>query len=90
MICPVDSSVTVRQHLDGTISLTHGPHRWDMTQLPGWRSRPQKRRRDGLWKKTAAAPPWKTLRVSHFPTASAAHGGLIETGHFICFQKRRF
>ena len=24
--------------------------------------------------KTAAVPPWKTLRVSHFPTVSAAAG----------------
>jgi putative transposase len=32
------------------------------------------RRQPGTVEKTAAGPPWKTLRVSHFPTTSTAAG----------------
>jgi hypothetical protein len=36
------------------------------------------KRRVGTVEKTAAGPPWKTLRVSHFPTASTAAGINLE------------
>lgn len=32
----------------------------------------------GLWKRRAAEPHWKTLRFSHFPTASTAAGLNLE------------
>ncbi|HVP54434.1 MAG TPA: ISNCY family transposase [Candidatus Eisenbacteria bacterium] len=62
-------NVTVHQHLDGNLSISYGPHRLAqytsqgelITNVP---ARP-------TVEKTAAPPPWKTLRVSHFPTASA-------------------
>ena len=68
-------NVTVHQHWDGKLSLTYGPHRLGqyttqgvpITQKPNAAGR-------GAVEKTAAAPPWKTLRVSHFPTASSAAG----------------
>jgi transposase len=65
-------NVTVHQHLDGSLSLSYGPH-----ALGGYTAagepmvNPSARR---AVEKTAAAPPWKTLRVSHFPTAPAAAG----------------
>jgi transposase len=67
-------NVLVHQHLDGTLSITYGPHRLGhytvqglpMAQLPTAAPR--------AVEKTAASPPWKTPRVSHFPTASAAVG----------------
>jgi putative transposase len=41
----------------------------------GYRTRKSSpRRRPGTVEKTAAGPPWKTLRVSHFPTATTAAG----------------
>lgn len=64
--CPV----TVYEHLDGTLSVGYGPHRvghFDSQGMP----LPEKRRRRNAVEKTVAAPPWKTLRVSHFPTATA-------------------
>ena len=65
--------VTVYEHLDGTLSVAYGPHRvgrFNAQGLPLLESLPQKRRRKAV-EKTVAAPPWKTLRVSHFPTATA-------------------
>jgi hypothetical protein len=62
-------NVTVHQHLDGTLSISYGPHslgRYTAT------SEPMPARK--AVEKTAASPPWKTLRVSHFPTASTAAG----------------
>ena len=67
-------TVTLHQHLDGTLSITHGPHRlgqYTTEGVPITAIRTAARR---AVEKTAAAPPWKTLRVSHFPTASAAAG----------------
>ena len=67
-------TVTVHQHLDGTLSLTYGPHRlghYTAQGLPMVAAKLPARR---AVEKTAAAPPWKTLRVSHFPTASATTG----------------
>ncbi len=61
--------VTVYQHLDGTLSVGYGPHlvgRFDSEGI----ALPETRRRKAV-EKTVASPPWKTLRVSHFPTATA-------------------
>jgi transposase len=61
-------SVIVYEHLDGTLSVGYGPHlvgRFNAEGIP----LPMRRRK--AVEKTVAAPPWKTLRVSHFPTAAA-------------------
>ncbi len=65
-------NVVVHQHLDGTLSISYGPHtlgRYTATAEPI--TYVPARKAVG---KTAAAPPWKTPGVSHFPTASAAAG----------------
>ena len=67
-------NVTVHQHLDGTLSLTYGPHRLERYTAQGTPIVNAKVPARKAVEKTAAAPPWKTLRVSHFPTASAAAG----------------
>ncbi|HKV82408.1 MAG TPA: ISNCY family transposase [Candidatus Sulfotelmatobacter sp.] len=67
-------NVTVHQHLDGTLSLTYGPHRLGRYTAQGAPREQTKIAARPAVEKTAAAPPWKTLRVSHFPTASAATG----------------
>lgn len=65
-------AVTVYEHLDGTLSVAYGPHlvgRFDAQGLPLLEPGVRKRRQKAV-EKTAAAPPWKTLRVSHFSTAT--------------------
>ena len=65
-------TVTVHQHLDGNITLAYGSRRLGrytaegqpMTTTP---AAPHRR-----VEKTAAAPLWKSLRDSHFPTLPAA------------------
>jgi transposase len=64
--CPV----IVYEHLDGTLSVGFGPHRVGHFNAQGI-PLPQAKRRGKAVEKPGAAPPWKTLRVSHFPTASA-------------------
>jgi transposase len=67
-------TVTLHQHLDGTLSITHGPHRLARYTAAGVPITTTKTAARPAVEKTAAPPPWKTLRVSHFPTASAAAG----------------
>jgi len=67
-------NVLVHQHLDGHLSLTYGPHRLGQYTAHGVLMQPAKIAARRAVEKTAAAPPWKTLHVSHFPTASAAAG----------------
>jgi transposase len=65
--------VTVYQHLDTTLSVGYGPHivgRFDSRGIPLLEPLERKRRQKAV-EKTGAAPPWKTLRVSHFSTATA-------------------
>ena len=63
-------NVIVHQHLDGSLSISYGPHSLGRYTAAGERIVNLPARR--AVEKTAAEPPWKTLRVSHFPTASAA------------------
>jgi hypothetical protein len=65
-------NVTVHQHLDRTLSLTYGPHRLGQFTAQGEPIVSKKMSARKAVEKTAAAPPWKTLRVSHFPPAPAA------------------
>ena len=67
-------TVSVHQHLEGTLSLTYGPHRLGHYSAQAVLMASAKLAAKKAVEKTAAAPPWKTLRVSHFPTASAAAG----------------
>jgi len=46
---------------------------WDWEGLPLLEPAVRKRRRKAV-EKTVAAPPWKTLRVSHFSTATTTTG----------------
>jgi Helix-turn-helix domain len=78
-------SVTVHQHLDGTISITHGPHRLGrytasgvavMSRKTAARPAVEKTLR-GKVQKTTFPPRLEipqTARDSHFPTASTAAG----------------
>ena len=66
--------VTVYEHLDGTLTIGYGPHtvgRFNAQGIPLLEPLSQKRREKAV-EKTGAARPWKTLRVSHFPTATTA------------------
>lgn len=70
--CPV----TVYEHLDGTLSIGYGPHGVGRFTAQGWPCLPElktnRKRREKAVEKTAASRPWKSLRDSHFPTATAA------------------
>jgi transposase len=66
-------SVIVYEHLDGTLSVGYGPHLVGHFNPEGM-PLPQITRRRKAVEKTVAAPPWKTLRVSHFSTAPATTG----------------
>lgn len=63
-------SVVVYEHPDGTLSVGYGPHLVGFFNAEGMPLPEPKRRRKAM-EKPVAAPPWKTLRVSHFPTATA-------------------
>jgi hypothetical protein len=74
--------VTVHQHLDGTLSLTHGPHGLerfnaqgaDLAQTITPARRAMEKTRGGKVKKTTFPPRLEipqTPRDSHFPTAPA-------------------
>ena len=66
--------VIVHEHLDGTWSVGYGPHvvgRFNREGMPLLPPMPKERWGKAV-EKTGAARPWKTLRVSHFPTATAA------------------
>ena len=65
--------IAVHQHLDGTLSLTYGPHRLGRYTAQGSRTETaaNSKARTRRMEKTAAKPPWKSLRDSHFPTLPA-------------------
>jgi transposase len=88
-------SVTVHQHLDGTISLTHGPHPLGRYNAQGEALCDDKMRRQRAVEKTRGGkvikstfPPRLEIpqkaRDSHFPTASTAAGRLTQTGQVMC------
>jgi transposase len=88
-------TVTVHQHLDGSFSLTHGPHRLGRYDAQGGalvdnqmgRGRAVEKPRAGKVINPTFPPrleiPQKT-RDSHFPTAPATAGRLTQTGHITC------
>ena len=78
-------NVLVHQHLDGTLSLTHGPHRLDRYTAQGVALASTKNAAPGAVEKTLRGKVQKrtfpprleippTARDSHFPTATAAAG----------------
>src|SRR6202049_2804054 len=84
-------TVTVHQHLDGSISLTHGPHRLGRYSAQGetWAAdkkssrRAVEKTRGGKVQKPTFPPRLEiphTPRDSHFPTAPTAAGPLTQTG----------
>src|SRR3984893_2312273 len=88
-------TVTVHQHLDGSISLTHGPHRlgrysaqgqtWAADKKPARRA--VEKTRSGKVQKPTFPPRLEiphTPRDSHFPTAPTAAGPLTQTGQVTC------
>ncbi|MFI5105365.1 MAG: ISNCY family transposase [Terriglobales bacterium] len=88
-------SVTVHQHLDGTFSLTHGPHRLGRYAAGGTALVDNKTRRGRAVEKPRGGkvikptfPPRLEIpqkpRDSHFPTAPTAAGRLTQTGHITC------
>jgi hypothetical protein len=58
-------NVTIHQHLDGALSVTYGPHRLGQFTAEGVPIVSTKTPARKTVEKTAAAPPWKTLRVFH-------------------------
>src|SRR2546429_7943698 len=88
-------TVTVHQHLDGSISLAHGPHRLGRYSAQGeaWAADTKPARRAvektrGGKVKNPTFPPRLEIpqkpRDSHFPTAPTAAGSLTQTGHVTC------
>ena len=88
-------SVTVHQHLDGSFSLTHGPHRLGRYSALGAALAENKMRRGRAVEKprggkvqTPTFPPRLEIpqkpRDSHFPTAPTAAGRSTQTGHVTC------
>ena len=88
-------TVTVHQHLDGSYSLTHGPHRLGRYSAQGAALADNKTQRGRAVEKTRGGkvqnptfPPRLEIpqkaRDSHFPTAPTAAGRLTQTGHFTC------
>src|SRR6266699_7351130 len=88
-------TVTVHQHLDGSISLTHGPHRlgrysaqgeaWAADKKPARRA--VEKTRGGKVQNPTFPPRLEiphTPRDSHFPTAPTAAGPLTQTGQVTC------
>jgi transposase len=88
-------NVTVHQHLDGSFSLTYGPHRLGRYDAYGTalldnktrRGRAVEKPRGGKVQKPTFPPrleiPQKP-RDSHFPTAPTTAGRLTQTGHVTC------
>src|SRR6202140_2210162 len=86
-------SVTVHQHLDGTFSLTHGPHRLGRysalgTALAESAARRAVEKPRGGKVQNPTFPPRLEIpqkaRDSHFPTAPTTAGRLTQTGHVTC------
>jgi len=86
--------VLVHEHLDGTLTVSYGPHIVGRYNAQGWPLLEQKRARRKAVEKPLRG---KALRLeipqprrdSHFSTATAAKDS-PSTGHFTCYQNRTF
>lgn len=75
--------VTVHQHLDGSLSLSYGPHCLGRYSAQGVALTATGAGRSAV-EKTAQAP-WKSLRDSHFPTVPPpSYKPKTKTGHITC------
>ncbi len=88
-------AVTVYEHLDGTLSIGYGAHIVGRYNAQGWPCLPEpkgirKRREKAVEKTVRPGGPWKSLRDSHFPTATAAGLSQSQTGQITCSKKRTF
>jgi transposase len=92
-------TVTVHQHLDGTISLRYGPHGVGRYTAEGgpWANVAQQpaveKPRGGKVRRQTFPPRLEiphTTRDSHFSTATTAAGDQHSTGHFTCYENRTF
>jgi len=75
-------NVVVHQHLDGTLSVTHGPHRVGQFSAQGEPLSTVKKPARGAVEKTRGGIPPRleippTTRDYHFPTAAAAAGSTL-------------
>lgn len=88
-------TVTVHQHLDGTITWTHGPHRLGAYDAQGAATAENKTAAQRAVEKTGGGkvqnptfPPRLEIpqkpRDSHFPTAPTAATRLTQTGQLTC------
>ena len=59
-------TVTIHQHLDATVSIRYGPHRWDATPPMANLSRPKPKSTRRAVEKAGPWRPWKTTK--RFPT----------------------
>jgi len=78
-------NVTVHQHLEGSWSISYGPHRLGQYTAAGVPIVSTKMAARKAVEKTAAAPPWKTLRVSRL-SHSLGDGEVLtknRTFHFL-------
>ena len=79
--------VVVHQHLNGTLSLTHGPHclgRYDASGAPSDRYRLLQQLSRGRGTAPSPATP------SPKSTQPNRRGHNFETGHFTCYKNRTF
>ena len=95
-------TVIAHQHLDGSLSLSYGPHSLGRYDERG-RSDPQLeiggrqgRGKDARWKSpkndfpTALGNPAKCAGFPLSPRPGGGYGRLNKTGHFTCYKKRTF
>ena len=92
-------TVKVHQHLDGTLTITHGPQRLGRYSAEG-KLLGTNRRRHGLWKSRGMEksnnrlfhPAWKSRKVRGIPTFPQPRRRLVDltTGHIVCYKNRTF
>ena len=93
-------NVVVHQHLDGTLSITNGPHRLGHYTAQGVALLRSIWRHAGLWKRCELEKSqsslfhfaWKSRKPRGIPTFPQPRLRLVnsETGHIMCYENRTF
>jgi hypothetical protein len=93
-------NVVVHQHLDGTLTITNGPHRLGHYTAQGVALLRSIWRHAGLWKRCGLEKSqsrvfhfaWKSLKLRGIPTFPQPRLRLVnsETGHIMCYENRTF